>query len=443
MAANWFILRDDKRYGPYTAADMKRHAATGHLLPIDLVLKDGMTKPAPAGKVKGLFPTAPAPSGPNGPPADEATPDPRPRPRPRPRKRLVVVAAAVTAVALVSVVGVAVALSGKRGGSARPGEPVAASAGGRGTVAEPAVDLPDFSKVDYSLDTSKLDYEKGPDGEKLVIEKRGSRDGPQAVTGFKDRTGKFVAHGLLAGKTHDGNPLLEGDVYLGKEHGKSVSFYPDGKVQKQGLMKDDEMHGKWAEFYQGGQRKSEAFHLAGKAHGPHTEWFESGQKKTELTYVQDEKHGPHTQWYASGGKSASMPYKSGKLHGTLTTWDDKGQEIVRVRFQDGKPEFKPAAETRETFGRVIEVLKAGGTVEQLEDWMRAFGRPDAGYDEAAIPKASNQPSPRQAWVYDCRDGRKEIQVRVSVGLGPLSRDQKGKAKFGGVTVVVVERVRDL
>lgn len=48
MADSWFILRDDKRYGPYTAADLKKHAATGHLLPIDLVIKGGMAKADPA-----------------------------------------------------------------------------------------------------------------------------------------------------------------------------------------------------------------------------------------------------------------------------------------------------------------------------------------------------------------------------------------------------------
>ena len=58
MADQWFILRDGKRHGPYSGADLKKYAASGHLLPIDLVVKDGMAKPVPAAKVKGLFPTA-------------------------------------------------------------------------------------------------------------------------------------------------------------------------------------------------------------------------------------------------------------------------------------------------------------------------------------------------------------------------------------------------
>ncbi len=122
--------------------------------------------------------------------------------------------------------------------------------------------MPDFSKVNYSLDTTKLDYEKGPNGEKLIIGEKQSRDGPEMVTGYRDRTGKFIEHGLWAGKTRDGNPLFEIEVYRGKNHGKSTEFYPDGKVRKQGLLKDDEMHGKWVEFYEGGEKKSESFYLS-------------------------------------------------------------------------------------------------------------------------------------------------------------------------------------
>ena len=51
----WYILRDGKRHGPYSGADLKKYAASGHLLPIDLVVKDGMAKPVPAAKIKGLF----------------------------------------------------------------------------------------------------------------------------------------------------------------------------------------------------------------------------------------------------------------------------------------------------------------------------------------------------------------------------------------------------
>ncbi len=162
-----------------------------------------------------------------------------------------------------------------------------------------------------------------------------------------------------------------------------------------------------------------------------------------MTFDNDEKHGPHTEWYENGIKAVSTPNKNGKLHGMLTTWDDKRKEIVRVRFQDGQPEFKPSSEKRETFGLVIELLKAGGAADKLEDWLQAFGRPDAGFNEAGIPKASNQPSAQQTWVYNCRDGRKELQVRISVGLGKLSRDEKGKAKFNGVTAVIIDRMRDL
>ncbi len=60
--AEWYIVRDEQRYGPYTAAQLKQYAGTGHLLPIDLVIKDGMKSAVPASRVNGLFLVAPAPA---------------------------------------------------------------------------------------------------------------------------------------------------------------------------------------------------------------------------------------------------------------------------------------------------------------------------------------------------------------------------------------------
>jgi hypothetical protein len=208
-------------------------------------------------------------------------------------------------------------------------------------------------------------------------------------------------------------------------------------------MKEGETHGKWTEFYEDGSKKAESYSLSGKAHGPYIGWFKNGQKKTELTYVNGEKHGIHTEWYEDGKKAASTPNVNGKLHGTLITWDDKGKEIVSIRFRQGQPDFKPAMEKREMFKRVIELLRTGWAATKLEDWIQAFGKPDSGYNEAAIPTRSDQPAARQTWVYNCRDGRIEFQVRIIVGLEKMSRDQKGKLKMTGATFVSIDQTRDL
>jgi hypothetical protein len=71
MADQWFVQRDGKKFGPFSAEKAKQLAASGAILPTDLIQKQGMDKWVPARAVKGLFPITPA----AGPPAT-ATPAP-------------------------------------------------------------------------------------------------------------------------------------------------------------------------------------------------------------------------------------------------------------------------------------------------------------------------------------------------------------------------------
>ena len=66
MASQWFICKNDsERLGPYTPQQLREMAQNGQLLPDDRVWRDGMTKPALARKVQGLFqPANPLPVAP-------------------------------------------------------------------------------------------------------------------------------------------------------------------------------------------------------------------------------------------------------------------------------------------------------------------------------------------------------------------------------------------
>jgi hypothetical protein len=74
MADQWYIARDKKRGGPYSLDQMKRLAASGTLLPIDMVLEDGKGQWVPASQVEAIFPPTgikPAPPPLPGPGAAE------------------------------------------------------------------------------------------------------------------------------------------------------------------------------------------------------------------------------------------------------------------------------------------------------------------------------------------------------------------------------------
>jgi GYF domain 2 len=70
MTEQWYFGCDNKRFGPFSAAQLKELAALGKLRPKDTVWKKGIEKGMLADKVKNLFP-APEATATN----DHAAPD--------------------------------------------------------------------------------------------------------------------------------------------------------------------------------------------------------------------------------------------------------------------------------------------------------------------------------------------------------------------------------
>ena len=52
---NYFILRNDQQYGPYTLADLQRYVASGQISPADLARSDGMSQPVPVSQIIGTI----------------------------------------------------------------------------------------------------------------------------------------------------------------------------------------------------------------------------------------------------------------------------------------------------------------------------------------------------------------------------------------------------
>ncbi len=97
MGDQWYCNRGSKRFGPFSPAQLKQLARDGKLRPTDLLWKEGMPQPVPAGRAGALFPNAaaekqsgggeassmPRPvatSTPASPAADRSTADAPPRP---------------------------------------------------------------------------------------------------------------------------------------------------------------------------------------------------------------------------------------------------------------------------------------------------------------------------------------------------------------------------
>ena len=55
MLKQFYVTRNNKRVGPFSAVQLRRFAAVGQLRPTDTVWKEGMPSSVPARSIKGLF----------------------------------------------------------------------------------------------------------------------------------------------------------------------------------------------------------------------------------------------------------------------------------------------------------------------------------------------------------------------------------------------------
>ncbi len=86
-----------------------------------------------------------------------------------------------------------------------------------------------------------------------------------------------------------------------KEKIQEETFYPTGKTESRGELKDNLKHGTWTFFYPNGNKWSEGEFVDGKAHGFRKVYFENGQLRYEGTYKNDKETGEWT-FYDENGK---------------------------------------------------------------------------------------------------------------------------------------------
>lgn len=448
MADQWFIISNGRRVGPYTAAEMKEHAATGHLLPIDLVIKDGMDKPVPAAKVKGLFapPPAGATTAPTGsqrggsrpdavtksPPATasrsiavtsarhsdssstpERPPAPASRANRRGHRRLLFAGAGVVALVLVAVVVAVMAGGGRKPPAAEAGVPGPAAVAGGGTTRDGTTrddkgEVPDFSKVDYSLDTSKLDYEKGPGGQPLVSKKDiapGTSGLLREIRGYEAGDGGLVQHGVTTVRYGPPtNAKAEECHYIaGKQHGPIIAWYENGQKRWEGAMKAGKKHGKWMEWQADGKPLAENWFLNGVQHGTAVEYHPNGVKAYESSFVDGVEHGRRTEYWDTGTEANIWHIRQGVRHGPAVWRDRTGNVVMRLHFRDGFTQYDPTAGTGEDFATAVTCIFPQGVRPKnlkLDQAFVTFGRPVSGFAE--IPDRTV--GQRQEWVFQCKDG---------------------------------------
>lgn len=107
------------------------------------------------------------------------------------------------------------------------------------------------------------------------------------------------------------NVSLVAGYLNGMQHGKSVSYYPDGQTCYIRMYKKN------------------------KSFGKHIAYWENGNLKFEFYYLNDKREGPNKQWYQSGRPYAFLNFKDDKENGLQQAWRENGKAYINYEAKDG------------------------------------------------------------------------------------------------------------
>lgn len=142
--------------------------------------------------------------------------------------------------------------------------------------------------------------------------KLGVREGIEKVYADKDdRGGRYVfseipwkngkKHGVVKTYHPNGNVSSEMDYANGEANGNMRSLSIDGKLLREGTMKDDKRQGLVTEYWdKTGNPKREIPCDKGLVTGVVKEFYANGELKRELTFRDDVMHGTEKQYEADG-----------------------------------------------------------------------------------------------------------------------------------------------
>lgn len=108
--------------------------------------------------------------------------------------------------------------------------------------------------------------------------------------------------------------FLRGECVLGRLHGISRSWFPNGNLR-------------WKKFYHNGVKV-----------GTHRTWYMHGKSKlrSEVTYVKGQKQGLFRMWRWDGNPSEAGLFQKGQKHGLWKRWYPNGKLMEITSYRDGK-----------------------------------------------------------------------------------------------------------
>lgn len=196
-------------------------------------------------------------------------------------------------------------------------------------------------------------YENGtPVGEVLEMNPR---------AGKVERAATFVDGRKIVNKItyHSGSKQQKKSEvqYLGPEATQeSADDFWNARIAKYNTEGKNIRHGVSKVWYPNGKLESEGIYQFGKKSGTFTFWHENGQVASTGDYRDDKAEGQWVWWHENGQRSAYGRYDDGQLTGEWRWWNENGKLTKQQVYDDAESmsaETAPADETMDISSRSV------------------------------------------------------------------------------------------
>ena len=137
--------------------------------------------------------------------------------------------------------------------------------------------------------------------------------------------------------THKSLVLNNGIYYLDKRvySGYIKMWYPNDSLNMIGGILNGMLHGRSISFYPDGKTRDIRMYKENKSCGRQIGFWENGNPKFEFYYLDDKREGSNKQWYHSGQQYAFMNFKDDKENGMQQAWRENGKPYINYEARDG------------------------------------------------------------------------------------------------------------
>lgn len=115
-----------------------------------------------------------------------------------------------------------------------------------------------------------------------------------------------------------------------------ISWYKSGAIMGKVHLKNNLPHGETVSYYENGNIQSKMYFTNGVQSNVFNEWYENGNKKTEIHYSNGMPDGITYQWYENGKIESDATFIKGIPNGPLNEYDKLGNLKKTTIFKNSQ-----------------------------------------------------------------------------------------------------------